>query len=133
MEVFYPGIKAVHVVAVIASGLLFALRGVAVQCGATWPMTTPVRWISILIDTLLLTAALMLVSILHQYPFVNDWLTAKVMLLTVYVGLATVALSSGGTPRARMVCFFAALSVYLYIGSIAVEHDPRGVFMMIRQ
>jgi hypothetical protein len=38
---FYPQIKAVHVAAVIASGMLFLLRGSAVQLGAKWAMAAP--------------------------------------------------------------------------------------------
>jgi uncharacterized membrane protein SirB2 len=85
-----------------------------------------------MIDSVLLTAALMLVSILHQYPFVNGWLTAKVSLLVVYIVLGTFALKRGATPAIRTACFIAALSVYLYIGSIAIEHDPRGVLLLLR-
>jgi uncharacterized membrane protein SirB2 len=132
MEAFYLQIRHVHVAAVIASGLLFAIRGIAVQWDARWAMATPVRWTSYLIDSVLLTAALMLVSILHQYPFVNGWLTAKVSLLVVYIVLGTFALKRGATARIRAACFIAALGVYLYIGSIAVEHDPRGVLLMLR-
>src|SRR5690348_3486162 len=131
MDVFYPQIKDVHIAAVICSGLLFALRGIAVQAGARWAMATPLRWTSYAIDTVLLTAALMLVSILHQYPFVNGWLTAKVCLLAVYVGLGTFALKRGHTPRTRLACFLAALATYAFIASIAVEHDPRGALLML--
>lgn len=132
VEIFYPEIRVVHVTAVIASGLLFLLRGLAVQWGARWPMATPLRLTSYVIDTVLLTAALMLVSILRQYPFVNGWLTAKVVLLVVYVGLGTFALKRGATPRIRLACLVAALGVYLCIASIAVEHDPRGFLLMLR-
>ena len=125
-------IKAVHVGAVIASGLLFAARGAAVQYGAQWPMAVPIRRASYLIDTVLLVAALMLVSVLRQYPFVNSWLTAKVILLIVYIALGYFALRSDGAPRLRTVCFLAALGVYLSIASIALEHDPRGALLMLR-
>jgi uncharacterized membrane protein SirB2 len=132
MAVFYLQIKEVHIAAVIASGLLFAMRGLAVQWGAAWPMASPLRWTSYLIDTVLLTAALMLVSILHQYPFVNGWLTAKVCLLLVYVALGALALRSR-MPQLRLICFVGALAVYLAIGGIAVEHDPRGALLMLRR
>jgi uncharacterized membrane protein SirB2 len=132
MAVFYLQIKGVHVAAVIASGLLFALRGMAVQRGAAWPLAAPLRWTSYLIDTILLTAALMLVSILRQYPFVNGWLTAKVALLVVYVGLGVLAFRCRMS-RWRMICFVGALAVYLAIASIAVEHDPRGALLLLRR
>ncbi len=61
---FYPQIRAVHIVAVIASGALFALRGAGVLCGARWPMAAPLRYLSYSIDSVLLTAALMLIAVL---------------------------------------------------------------------
>jgi uncharacterized membrane protein SirB2 len=77
----YPQIKWAHVAAVSASGVLFFLRGLLANLGARWAMAAPLRYLSYTIDTVLLTAALMLVTILHQYPFVHSWLTAKVVLL----------------------------------------------------
>ena len=126
MGEFYLQIKWVHIAAVIASGMLFALRGTAVQFGASWAMAAPLRYLSYTIDTVLLTAAMMLVTIVHQYPFVQGWLTVKVCLLIVYVVLGTVALKRGRTPRTRLACFVAALAVYGFIASVAVEHHPLG-------
>jgi uncharacterized membrane protein SirB2 len=126
---FYLQIKWVHIAAVIASGVLFLLRGIAVQAGARWAMAAPLRYLSYSIDTVLLTAAMMLVTILHQYPFVQGWLTIKVCLLVVYVVLGTFALKRGRTPRARAICFVAALAVYAFIISVAVEHNPLGALL----
>jgi uncharacterized membrane protein SirB2 len=128
---FFPQIKAVHVAAVIASGLLFLLRGFAVQLGAGWAMAAPLRWLSYSIDTVLLTAALMLVTILHQYPFVHGWLTAKVVLLIVYVALGSFALKRGRTRAVRIWCWIAALLVYLFIVSIARAHSPLGIAALL--
>jgi uncharacterized membrane protein SirB2 len=124
---FYAQIKAVHIAAVIASGLLFAARGGAVQLGASWAMAAPLRYLSYTIDTVLLTAALMLATILHQFPFVQGWLTAKVLLLVVYVVLGSFALKRGRTPAVRATCWIAALLVYLFIVSIARAHHPLGI------
>lgn len=41
------------------------------------------RILSWTIDTTLLSAALMLMTIVRQYPFVHGWLTVKVLLLVV--------------------------------------------------
>jgi len=125
---FYPQIKWVHVAAVICSGLLFALRGAAQMAGARWTMAAPLRYLSYLIDTTLLTAALMLATILHQYPFVHAWLTVKVTLLVVYIVLGTFALKRGRTAAIRRNCFIAALAVYLFIVSVARAHNPLGLF-----
>lgn len=127
LAAYYPQIKDVHVGAVTASGLLFFSRGIGVQLGARWAMFKPVRLASYVVDTVLLIAAVALTVILRQYPFVNDWLTAKVLWLLVYIGLGTFALKRGRTPRTRRVCFVSALAVYGFIISIAIAHDPRGV------
>jgi uncharacterized membrane protein SirB2 len=124
---FYPDIKWVHICAVIASGSLFLLRGAGVLAGMRWPMWAPLRYLTYTIDTVLLTAALMLVTMLHQYPFVQAWLTVKVLLLVVYVILGTFALKRASTRRSRAICFVAALTVFLFIASVARTHDPFGV------
>ncbi len=131
MVEFYAQIKLVHVVAVLASGALFLLRGLAAQVGAAWQLSAPVRYLSYTIDTTLLTAALMLSSILQRYPFVHAWLTVKVLLLVAYVVLGSLALKRARTPRARTVCLIAALSVYLMIISVARAHDPLGALRLL--
>ena len=128
---FHPEIKLVHVGAVIASGSLFTTRGALMLAGSPLANHAAVRYLSYSIDCTLLTAALMLITILHQYPFVNGWLTAKVLLLVVYIVLGSLALKRGRTPSIRAGCYFAALCVYLYIAGIAHAHDPRGVFAML--
>ena len=48
---FYLQIKWVHVAAVLSSGGLFALRGIAMLAGARWYMAAPLRYLSYTIDT----------------------------------------------------------------------------------
>jgi uncharacterized membrane protein SirB2 len=124
---FYPQIKWVHIACVLASGLLFALRGLLVQAGhagaAQWE---PVRWLSYAIDTTLLTAALMLLSILPGALFANGWLTTKMVLLVVYVVLATLALKRANSRRARAICFALALGTYFFMLGVARMHHPLG-------
>lgn len=127
---FYPQIKWVHIAAVIASGSLFALRSTAVVlANARWPMAAPLRYLSYTIDTVLLTAALMLITILHQYPFVHGWLTAKVLLLVAYIVLGSYALKRAHTRPVRLACWLGALAIYLFIASIARAHHPLGVLL----
>jgi uncharacterized membrane protein SirB2 len=128
---FYPQVKWVHVAAVIASGTLFALRGAAALGGARWPMWAPLRYLTYTVDTVLLTAALMLATMLHQFPFVHGWLTAKVVLLAVYVVLGTFALRRARSRRARAMYYAAALATFLVIVSIARAHHPAGFFLRL--
>ena len=128
---FYVQIKWVHVAAVILSGALFSIRGGAQLLGASWKMAAPLRYLSYTVDTVLLTAALMLATILHQMPFVNGWLTAKVLLLVVYIVLGSYALKRAPTRRARALCWIAALAVYVFIASIARAHHPLGILASV--
>jgi uncharacterized membrane protein SirB2 len=128
---FYPQIKAVHIAMVVASGLLFSVRGAGVLAGMHWPMRLPAKLLSYGIDTTLLTAALMLFTILPHAMFSNGWLATKLVLLVVYIGLGTFALKRGRTPRVRAACYVAALGVFAFIISIARAHHPLGVFFML--
>jgi uncharacterized membrane protein SirB2 len=123
---FYPQIKLVHVAAVLLSGGLFLLRGLAVQGGVRWGMAIPVRFLSYGIDIVLLSAALMLLAILPSAMFANGWLWAKLGLLVAYVVLGSFALKRGRTPRGRWSCFFAALLTYGAMFTIARTPDPFG-------
>jgi uncharacterized membrane protein SirB2 len=128
---FYAEIKWAHVAAVLTSGGLFALRGIAMLAGARWYMAAPLRFLSYAVDTVLLTAAMMLATLLHQYPFTHAWLTVKVSLLVVYVVLGSFALKRGATPAIRAQAFVGALLVFAFIISVARTHDPRGMLTLL--
>ncbi len=127
---FYPQIRWVHILCVILSGSLFALRGVLVLADSKHGNRALLRWLSYAIDATLLTAALMLMTIVHQYPFVHAWLTVKVVLLVAYIVLGALALRRARTPAQRLVCFAGALALYTFMVSIARAHHPLGVFWL---
>ena len=126
MSEFYPQILFAHILAISLSGSLFALRGLGVLAGARWPQAAAVRFLSYTIDTVLLTAALMLLTILPGAMFANHWLTVKLTLVVGYVLLGGFALRRGRTPRMRTLCYFAALLVFITIVGIALAHHPLG-------
>jgi uncharacterized membrane protein SirB2 len=128
VEQFYLEIRAVHIGAVILSGALLLIRGVAHNLlNASWAMAWPIRALSYTVDTTLLTAALMLMTVVQQYPFVDNWLTMKVMLVLVYIYLGYMALW-GTTERVRWLNLGGAALVYGFIISIARAHSPLGIF-----
>lgn len=126
---FYPQIKLAHIGLVLASGLLFAIRGLLVMLGQRWAMTAPLRWLSYTIDTSLLTAALMLLVVLQVNPFTTAWLATKLILLVVYVVLGTLALKRAKGRGARLATYLAALAVFGFMYSVARAHHPLGVFL----
>jgi uncharacterized membrane protein SirB2 len=123
---FYPQIRFVHILAISMSGSLFALRGLGMLAGARWPQAFVVRYLSYTIDTVLLTAALMLVAILPAAMFANHWLTVKLVLVAAYVVLGVFALRRGRSRAIRTTCYVAALLVFATIVGIARMHHPLG-------
>ncbi len=125
---FYLPIKNVHIAAVLLSGSLFFLRGLLLLNGRAWAMSAPVRYLSYSVDTVLLTAALMLATMLPSGVFANGWLSVKLLLLVLYVALGSYALKRGRTPKIRRICFVAALLVYAFMLTVARTHQPIGWF-----
>lgn len=126
---FYPQIKAAHIGLVLASGLLFALRGALVLMGLRWPLAAPVRYLSYTIDTSLLTAALMLLAVLHLNPFTTVWLVVKLVLLVAYIVFGVLALRRGRRWRSRVVFYLLALATFGFMYSVARAHHPLGILL----
>lgn len=123
---YYLQIKWIHVAAVLASGSLFAVRGGLVLAGVRWAMAAPLRYLSYTIDTVLLTAAMMMLTALKLNPFVVPWLSVKLALLLVYVVLGSLALKRAHGRRARVFWYVAALATFACMYSVARAHHPLG-------
>jgi uncharacterized membrane protein SirB2 len=124
---FYPEIRIAHIIAVLVSGGLFTLRGIGLMIGKKWPMITPVRYLTYTVDTVLLTAALMLMTIVRQYPFTHGWLTVKVVLLIVYIFLGAMAFRRRRSTRVTFGFWLSALLIYAFVISVARAHHPLGI------
>jgi len=120
----YLALRSVHVAAVCVTLLLFLLRGYWMMSGSGRLTSKFARRVPHVVDTVLLASAIGLTMVVHQYPFVNSWLTAKVTGLIVYIGLGTVALKRGSTPAIRTGAFVAALLVFTWIVATAIGHKP---------
>ena len=126
---FYAQIKWVHIASVICSGGLFVVRGLLVQSGRqAFAMAAPLRFLSYTVDVILLTAAMMLLTILPAAMFENGWLAIKLLLLPVYIVLGSFALKRGSTPGRRRTFYVLALLVFCFMASVARSHQPWGIF-----
>lgn len=122
----YLALKHLHLTTVILSFTLFALRGLWMLVDSPQLQRRWVRIVPHLIDTALLASAVGLTLILQQYPFVNDWLTAKVLALIAYILLGGIALRRGPTRAIRAAAWVAALATFGYIVSVALTRRPLG-------
>ncbi len=127
MEPLHLILRQTHIFAVLVSGTLFAARGLSLNVLRwKWVMNAPWRYGSYAIDTVLLLAAISLAVLTGQYPFVDAWLTTKILLLVVYIILGSYALKRGRTRTIRIVCWFAAMLVFWFIIGVARTRDPLG-------
>jgi uncharacterized membrane protein SirB2 len=120
----YLFIKYVHVGCVVLSLAGFAARGALMLRASPLLQARFVRVAPHIVDTLLLASALWLAWMMHQYPFVHGWLTAKVLGLLAYIALGSFALRRGRTRAVRAAAFAGALLAAGYVVAVALAKDP---------
>jgi len=129
----YLTLKAVHIGCAILSISGFALRGILMLADSPLLAARFARVAPHVVDTVLLASALWLAALIGQYPFVQGWLTAKVLALIAYIVLGTVALKRARGKAARAIAFALALGTAAYIVSVALTRDPLGVFVLLQR
>jgi uncharacterized membrane protein SirB2 len=128
MTEYYLVLRHVHIGCAIVTIALFMLRGLLMLANSPWQQNVVLRYLPHVVDTVLLTTALMLTTVIRQYPFAVGWLTTKVVLLVVYIVLGSIALKRGRAKPVRVVAFVAALATVAYLVGVARSHHPLGVF-----
>ncbi|MDO8250152.1 MAG: SirB2 family protein [Rhodoferax sp.] len=119
----YLWVKHLHVTCVVLSISLFALRGTLELTSQPWRQGRLLRVAPHIVDTVLLGSALWLAWRIGQYPFVDAWLTAKVLALLLYIVLGMRALARN-TPQAQRLPYFAgALLSVGYILGVALTRS----------
>ena len=125
---FYLALKNLHLICVVLSGSGFFMRGL-------WMLSDSprlnLRWVRVVphvVDTLLLGSAIAMAVLSAQYPWVQDWLTAKLIGLLAYILCGMMALRRGKSKATRGMFFATALLAFAYIVSVALTRSPLGVF-----
>ncbi len=120
----YVALKHLHVACVVLSGLGFCLRGWWMLRESPLRQHRLTRILPHVVDSLLLGSAVTMAWMSGQYPFVNAWLTAKLVGLVAYILLGMMALKRGRTMTIRARYFGLAVLAYLYIVSVALTRSP---------
>lgn len=126
MTELYLPLRAVHITCAILTIALFAFRGLLMLAESPLQQNPVLRWTPVAVDTVLLTTALMLTTVIRQYPFATAWLTTKVVLLALYIVLGSIALRWGRTRRIRLAAFIGALATVGFLVTVARAHQPLG-------
>ncbi|QDL36333.1 regulator SirB [Rhodoferax sediminis] len=120
----YGAVKSLHIACVALSISLFTLRAALQWQDVPWRRWGVLRIAPHIVDTVLLGSALWLCWTIGQYPFVQGWLTAKVLALLAYILLGRVALGRNTARGQRLPAFAAALLCVGYIVGVALTHSP---------
>ena len=121
---YYFLVKYVHVGSVVLSLAGFVARGGLMLVGSPLLQARFVRVAPHVVDTVLLASAAWLAWMMHQYPFVHGWLTAKVLGLIAYIVLGAVALRRGRSKAIRIGAFAGAVLAAAYIVAVALTKNP---------
>lgn len=120
--------KYIHVTCVILTLVFFVIRGVWMIKESGLLKNKWVRILSASIDTLLLISATIQAINISQYPFIDNWLTAKVLALIIYIALGMTAFTYGQTKEIRLTAWLGALLCFAYIASVALTRNPMVFF-----
>jgi uncharacterized membrane protein SirB2 len=121
---FFGIAKSIHLITVGLTIGGFVLRGFWMLRDSPLLQNRIVKTVPHINDTLLLLAAIWTAAIIGQYPFVDAWLTAKILGAIAYILLGAVALSYGRTRRIRITAFAGAVLCFAYVVNVAITKNP---------
>ena len=116
----YASIRHLHIACAAISIALFALRWLLSLRAVDWRRWKWLRIAPHVNDAVLLTAAIALATISHQYPWREAWLGVKVLLLLAYIGLGKLALRPDQPRTTQASWGVAALVTVFSIVAIAI-------------
>lgn len=116
--------KSIHIATVVITITGFVLRSYWMLGNSPLLHTRTAKIVPHINDTLLLVAALWTAAISGQYPFVDDWLTAKILGALAYIVLGSVALHYGRTRGIRIGALTGALICFAYVVRVAITKNP---------
>lgn len=122
----YTTLKFLHLSLALVSISGFVLRWAWMKSGSALLQHRLTRIVPHVVDTLFLASGIWLTLIIHQYPLVHAWLTAKTIGLLAYIVLGSLALKRARTPAGRTVALLAALLVFAWIATVARSKSAAG-------
>lgn len=119
----YMAIKHSHMLLVALSLAFLVLRFVLSLTGSTLLQRKFFKVAPHIIDTFLLLSAVALMVTIQQYPFVNPWLTEKLLAVLAYIALGVMAFK-GRTTTLRVFAFIGALGWLVLAVKLAITKTP---------
>jgi uncharacterized membrane protein SirB2 len=120
----YEMTKHLHLTFMLLSVLLFLTRFVLTLNASPILQKKALKIAPHIIDTLWIITAIGLCLMVQQYPFVNPWVTEKLLAFVMYFFMVTFALKLAKTHLMRLIGVVGALSWLAYAGMVAVTKHP---------
>ena len=119
----YMALKHTHLLLVAISLALLTLRFVLSLKGSGLLQHKFLKIAPHVVDTFLLLSAVGLMVTIQQYPFVNPWLTEKLIGVLAYIALGVMAFK-GRTTTLKVFAFFGALGWMVLVVKVAITKTP---------
>lgn len=124
MTSLYPAVKHFHFMLIALSVVFFTVRFVLHLRGSAVLEKKFLKIAPHVIDTFLLLSGLTLCFIIHQFPFVDNWLTEKIAAVVAYILLAMIAMKANRGKLFKIFAYIGAISWLVYAARVAVLKQP---------
>ncbi len=119
----YLALKGLHLITMTATMLMFVVRGILFMQNSPLLDLPFIRKAPFYIDGLLIISAVALAVGIGSYPFVDTWVTAKLLATIVFLGLV-----HAGYGRRNIKVYGLALVPVIYIAAVVTCLDPLACF-----
>lgn len=122
----YDVLKLTHVSCVVVSASLFTYRFLQLRIYPDRSLAKTLKVLPHIVDTVLLAAAIGMLIVIGTDPFQVSWLTAKMVVLLLYIGLGAMCLRATPGSLHQTALFIASLAAFSYIVVVALykQVDP---------
>ena len=128
---YYMQIKGAHVLLALLVAAMFTARFLAVVVPSLKPLQVPLKYLSWAVDVALLTAAMMLLTILPGSFYSNGWLLAKLLALAGFAVCRYFMTRVQPTRLPVWAWFVFGGTLLWYAFSAAHTHHPLGLFLWL--
>ncbi|MBB1319228.1 SirB2 family protein [Shewanella sp. SR43-4] len=122
METFYslyPAVKHTHMMFIAMSVIFFIVRFVLHLRKSPIMEKKFVKVAPHVIDTFLLLSGFTLCFMIKQYPFVDPWMTEKIICVAAYIALGVMALKSNRNKLFKFFAFIGAIGWVVLAAKLA--------------
>lgn len=122
METFYslyPAVKHTHLMFIALSISLFVIRFVLHIRQSDLMQKKFLKVAPHVIDTFLLVSGFTLCFMIKQYPFVDPWMTEKIICVVAYIALGIMALKSNRNKLFKFFAFIGAIGWLVLAAKLA--------------